>query len=140
MTWEKAVVTTESRFLWAKRSTRFRGQLVGPDGWRAPEINGGGMGQNPICLDPQPAAAIHNQLLRNIIWWTRNPAMNLAGFILGIEDKNYTIWASDHPLQNSGRDCQPAVNGLRWAVLFPRPQWCTAAFAAGWLLLGALLC
>jgi hypothetical protein len=54
--------------------------------------------------------------------------MNLAGFILGIEDKNYTIWATDNPLQNSGRDCQPAVEGVRFAVLFPKPQWFTAAF------------
>jgi hypothetical protein len=45
--------------------------------------------------------------------------MNLAGFILGIEYKNYTILATDHPTQNSGRDCQPAVEGLRFAVLFP---------------------
>jgi hypothetical protein len=105
--------------------------LVGPDGWTAPSFNDGGSGIEPYL------PGVKNQFLRNFLWWCRNPAMNLAGFILGVEDKNYVIWASDNPLQNSGRDCQPSVDGLRWAVLFPRPQWCTAAFAfmVGWLAL-----
>jgi hypothetical protein len=100
---------------------------VGPDGWTAPQFNDDGTGIEPYLPN------IQNQLLRNMIWWFRNPGMNLADFILGVEDKNYTIWASDHPLQNSGRDCQPYVDGLRWAVLFPKPQWCTWYFLIGWL-------
>src|SRR5215813_11658107 len=57
------------------------------------------------------------QWLRNLLWWFRNPCGNFVGFIIGLEDKNYTVTGSDDVLKNTGRDCVPPVMGWRWAVL-----------------------
>jgi hypothetical protein len=76
-------------------------------------------------MPPGLRGAVNQQLT-----WAAICGVAAEGFPVAV-----TIWATDNPLQNSGRDCQPPVEGLRFAVLFPKPQWCTEAFALGWLLL-----
>jgi hypothetical protein len=80
------------------------------------------------------AAHTANNAVNRELTWAAICSVAAEGFPVAV-----TIWATDNPLQNSGRDCQPPVEGLRFAVLFPKPQWCTEAFALGWLLLAILV-
>lgn len=82
--------------------------LVGPHGWEVPTINNG----TPYLPE------VTNIWLRRFYWFfCRNPAMNFVGFILGVEDKNYTATGTAPVLRTTGRDCEPVQNGFRWAVL-----------------------
>jgi hypothetical protein len=84
--------------------------FVGDDGWNVPDINNG----EPYLPD------VTNIWLRRFNWFIcRNPLMNFVGYILGAEDKNYTVYGSDQVLRTTGRDCTPEQFGFRWAVLDP---------------------
>lgn len=60
---------------------------------------------------------IKTQWLRNLLWFFRNPCGNFVGFVIGLEDVNYSVTGSDNVLATTGRDCAPPVYGWRWAVL-----------------------
>lgn len=75
--------------------------------WTAPAINNGA----PYL------PTISNQLLRNFLWWLRNPCGNFVGFVIGLDGVDYTVTGSDEVLQTTGRDCTPPVVGWRWAIL-----------------------
>lgn len=75
--------------------------------WMAPDTNNGA----PYL------PSIKNQLLRNVMWWLRNPCGNFVGFIIGVDGVNYTVTGSDNVLCTTGRDCNPQVFGWRWAVI-----------------------
>lgn len=83
--------------------------LVGPSGWTAPAINNG--------LPYLPGTT--NQLLRNFYWFCRNPLMNFVGFVLGVEDKNYSVIGTAPVLLTTWRDAVPPETGWKWAVLWP---------------------
>lgn len=84
--------------------------LVGPDGWNAPTINNG----TPYLPD------VTNVWLRRFYWFIcRNPLMNFVGFVLGVEDKDYTAFGTAPVDRTTGRDCSPVQLGWRGAVLFP---------------------
>lgn len=96
--------------------------LTGPDGWTAPEINTSKGVTEPYL------PGIQNQLLRNLIWWTRNPAMNLVGYVLGVEDQQYDAVGPIPVMATTGRDIIPVWTGWRWAYL-------SSQVALGWYLL-----
>jgi hypothetical protein len=82
--------------------------LHGPDGWEVPEINNG----QPYLPD------VKNMWLRRFYWFVcRNPLMNFVGFVIGVEDQNYTVTGTAPVLRTTGRDCDPQQIGWRWAVL-----------------------
>lgn len=43
--------------------------------------------------------------------------MNFVGFVIGVEDRNYSVTGSAPVLRTTGRDCDPVQMGFRWAVL-----------------------
>lgn len=100
--------------------------LQGPDGWKVPQINNGA----PYLPD------VTNVWLRRFYWFIcRNPLMNFVGFVVGVEDKNYSATGSSPVTKTTGRDCEPQQFGWRWAILFP-PFSLTAFMAT--LVLGVL--
>lgn len=82
--------------------------LHGPDGWSVPDINNG----EPYL------PGVKNVWLRRFVWFVcRNPLMNFVGYIVGVEDRNYTVTGSAPVLRTTGRDCEPKQYGWRWAVI-----------------------
>jgi len=82
--------------------------LVGPDGWNVPEINNG----QPYLPD------VKNIWLRRFYWFgCRNPLMNFVGYVIGVEDQNYTVTGDAPVLRTTGRDCEPPQIGWRKAWL-----------------------
>jgi hypothetical protein len=80
--------------------------LQGDDGWTVPEINNGA----PYLPD------INNSFLRRVIWFGfRNPLMNFVGYIIGVEDRNYTVTGDAPALATTGKDCTPVQEGWRTA-------------------------
>lgn len=57
------------------------------------------------------------QLLRNLLWFTRNPFGNFNSFVIGIQGRGYTVTGSAPVLANGGGDIVPPQFGWRWAIL-----------------------
>lgn len=73
--------------------------------WTAPEINNG-----------QPyLPTIDPRWLRNLLWWFRNPAGNLMGFILGFEGRTYTVTGPAPVLATTLRDVGQI--GWKWSII-----------------------
>jgi hypothetical protein len=82
--------------------------LHGPDGWTVPTVNNG----SPYLPD------VTSVFLRRFYWFAcRNPLMNFVGFVIGVEDRNYSVTGSAPVLRTTGRDCEPQQIGWRWAIL-----------------------
>lgn len=82
--------------------------LQGPDGWNVPDINNG----QPYLPN------IKNVFLRRLIWFGfRNPMMNFVGYVIGVEDRNYSVTGTAPVLRTTGRDCDPIQEGWRWAII-----------------------
>lgn len=82
--------------------------LHGPDGWNVPDINNG----EPYLPD------VKNIWLRRFYWFVcRNPLMNFVGYVIGVEDQNYTVTGTAPVMRTTGRDCDPIQEGWRWAVI-----------------------
>lgn len=95
--------------------------LVGPDGWNVPEINNG------VPYLPE----VKSKLLRRFYWFfCRNPLMNFVGYVIGIEDRNYSVTGTAPVLRTTGRDCEPQQLGWRWAIL--RSGWLVLPFVSCW--------
>jgi hypothetical protein len=91
--------------------------LVGPDGWNVPDINN----------DAPYLPGVTNVYLRRFYWFfCRNPLMNFVGFVIGVEDRNYTVVGSDQVLCTTGRDCVPVYHGWRWAII--KTKWLRLPF------------
>lgn len=85
--------------------------LVGPDGWAVPTTNNG------AAYLP----GVKNPALRIFYWFfCRNPLMNFVGFVLGVEDKNYTVIGPTPVLLTTLRDATPPRNGWKWSVIWPQ--------------------
>lgn len=86
--------------------------LQGPDGWDVPEYNTSKGETLPYLPN------VKNVYLRRLVWFGfRNPLMNFVGFIIGVEDKNYTVTGTAPVLATTGRDTTPQQEGFRWAIL-----------------------
>lgn len=84
--------------------------LVGPDGWTVPDVNNG----EPYLPD------VTNKALRIFYWFfCRNPLMNFVGYIMGIEDRNATVYGSKDVMLTTLRDATPRRTGFNWAVALP---------------------
>lgn len=95
--------------------------LHGPDGWEVPEINNG----KPYLPE------VKNMWLRRFYWFgCRNPLMNFVGYVLGVEDQNYTATGPTPVMRTTGRDCVPPQIGWRWAVL--KAGWRYLPFVSYW--------
>jgi hypothetical protein len=93
--------------------------LVGPDGWTVPTINNG----TPYLPD------VKNIWLRRFYWFgCRNPLMNFVGFVIGVEDRNYTVTGTAPVLATTGRDCTPQQQGWRWAII--KTKWLRLPFVS----------
>ena len=85
--------------------------LVGPNGWTVPEINNG----EPYLPE------VTSPTLRRFFWFfCRNPLMNFVGFVLGVEDNNYTVIGPAPVLLTTLRDAVPQRTGWKWSVVWPR--------------------
>jgi hypothetical protein len=63
----------------------YQGQPAVVAGWSLPTINNG----LPYLPD------VKNIWLRRFYWFfCRNPLMNFVGFVVGVEDRNYTVTGS----------------------------------------------
>lgn len=95
--------------------------LQGPDGWEVPEINNG----EPYLPN------VKNIWLRRFFWFVlRNPLMNFVGFVVGVEDQNYSVTGTAPVLRTTGRDCTPEQFGWRWAML--HAGWRHLPFVSYW--------
>lgn len=82
--------------------------LHGPDGWEVPEANNG----QPYLPE------VKNIWLRRFYWFfARNPLMNFVGFVIGVEDHNYSVTGTAPVLRTTGRDTEPQQIGWRTAVI-----------------------
>ena len=79
------------------------------------------------------------QFWRVISWNLRNPLQNFRAFVVGVQDKNYTVTGKAPVLTVQRNDLQPPETGFQWCVLWltiPRPfvsysgTWVT--WYAGW--------
>lgn len=68
-------------------------------GWAAPTSNN----NEPYLPD------VKNQLLRNFYWWCRNPCANLMEFVIGVKDRNFTVYTTRPP----ANDTVPSDSGQR---------------------------
>lgn len=76
--------------------------------WTAPAINNG----SPYL------PTITNPIIRNIIWWFRNPFANFVGFIIGFEGRTYTVTGTAPVLANTWRDVgDGSTHGWKWALI-----------------------
>jgi hypothetical protein len=95
--------------------------LVGPDGWTVPEYNNG----EPYLPD------VANSWLRRFYWFfCRNPLMNFVGFVIGVEDQNYTVYGPYPVLATTGRDSDPQQFGFRWAII--ETKWLRLPYVSYW--------
>jgi hypothetical protein len=82
--------------------------LQGPDGWTVPDMNNG------LPYLPE----VTSQYLRIFYWFfCRNPLMNFVGYVIGVEDRNYTVTGTAPVLKTTGRDCTPPQYGVRWSII-----------------------
>lgn len=83
--------------------------LVGPDGWTVPDINNG----EPYLPE------VTNIWLRRFYWFfCRNPLMNFVGFVLGVEDRNVTVYGSQDVMVTAARR-QSAAHRLQLGDCIP---------------------
>lgn len=104
---ETVEVTDRTPVEWTKKVNPIW-WLQGPDGWTVPDINNG----EPYL------PGVENVWLRRLVWFGfRNPLMNFVGFVLGVEDMNYSVTGTAPVLKTTGRDCDPEQYGWRWAII-----------------------
>jgi hypothetical protein len=63
--------------------------------------------------------------------------MNLVGYVLGVEDKNYTAVGLAPVLLTTWRDASPPARGWKWSVLWT-PFSAGAAVVAALAIVGAI--
>ena len=77
------------------------------DSWHAPEINNG----QPYL----PGISIH--VLRDVLWFFRNPIGNFMGFVIGFEGLGYVVVGEAPVLLTTGRDGTPQIIGWRSCII-----------------------
>lgn len=101
--------------------------LKAGDTWTAPAANNGA----PYL----PGET--RQWLRDFYWWWRNPASNLVGYVLGVEDNNYRVVGTAPVLVTTWRDL--GLTGWKWSMIWPQHSIGTlfTAAAAGGVAMGS---
>lgn len=67
------------------------------------------------------------QWMRRLFWEFRNPLQNFRSFVVGVQDKNYTVRGKTPVLTVQRNDLSPPELGFQWCVLsggdlvVPRP-------------------
>lgn len=109
MTIETKIVVTDSPkiSIWTKLNPIW--WFAGPDGWTVPEINNG----EPYLPNE------HRMWVRRFYWFfCRNPLMNFAAFVAGVEDKTFRVTGPAPVTAVTWRDVvDPPTFGLKWALL-----------------------
>lgn len=85
--------------------------LMSGNSWTAPEINNGA----PYL------PSISNQLLRNVMWWLRNPVGNLFGAVLGVSYKDRWVTGPAPVKLVTWADAPYATNN-KWKWAYTRLQ------------------
>lgn len=80
--------------------------IMSGDSWAAPEINNG------YPYRPN----VKNQLLRNVLWWFRNPAGNLVGHVLGVSGHDRWVTGPAPVEAVTYADTTPPGRGWKWAI------------------------
>jgi hypothetical protein len=55
--------------------------------------------------------------LRSLAWELRNPFQNLRAYVLGVQDRNYTVVGRTPVLTVQRDDLQPPERGCQWCLL-----------------------
>lgn len=76
--------------------------------WTAPTVNNG-----------QPwLPNVTNPIIRNLLWWLRNPCGNFIGFVIGFEGCRYNVKGPAPVLATTWRDVGNGDrNGWKWALI-----------------------
>jgi hypothetical protein len=77
------------------------------DSWSAPQINNG--------LPYLPS--ISNQMLRNFLWFCRNPIGNFMGFVIGVEGYDYSVTGPAPVMLTTLYDATPPRFGWKWSII-----------------------
>jgi hypothetical protein len=79
------------------------------------------------------------QWLRRLAWELRNPFQNLRAYVIGVQDRNYTVVGRAPVLTVQRDDLQPPERGWQWCLLrllLPLPfvsySGSRGVFYAGW--------
>lgn len=91
------------------RPTGFLWFFRNGDNWHAPEINQANDGPQPYLPN------IKNQLLRDFLWFCRNPIGNFMGFVVGVEGYDYTVTGPAPVLLTTLYDIRQY--GWKWSVI-----------------------
>jgi hypothetical protein len=81
------------------------------DSWHAPDINQANDGPQPYLPN------IKIQILRDFLWFCRNPIGNFMGFVIGFEGRGYTVRGPAPVLLTTLYDAQPHQYGWKWSVI-----------------------
>lgn len=103
---ETVEITGRARVPWQKKVNPIW-WLKSADDWTAPLENNG---------EPYLPGETR-QWLRDFYWWCRNPCGNFVGYVIGIEDRNYTVTGPAPVMLTTLRDADPPRHGWKWAIL-----------------------
>jgi len=70
---------------------------------------------NDLQPYPDPGQVKHTGWLGQFEWWIRNPMANFVGFVIGVNDRNYTITGTRPVLDGSLADS--GGYGWKWSVI-----------------------
>lgn len=68
--------------------------------------------------------------VRWLFWQLRNPLQNLRCYVLGVQDRNYTVTGKTPVLTVQRDDLQPPETGWQWCVLSGGDLWLPRAFVS----------
>ncbi len=77
------------------------------DSWHAPEINNG------VPYLPN----IHSSILRDFLWFCRNPIGNFMGFVIGFEGLGYVVKGPAPVMLTTLYDANPPQYGFKWSII-----------------------
>lgn len=77
------------------------------DSWHAPDINNGA----PYLPGITP------QIMRDFLWFCRNPIGNFMGFVVGFEGSGYTVSGPAPVMLTTLYDAVPPQYGFKWSII-----------------------
>ena len=63
-------------------------------------------------------------------WAVRNPVQNLRAFVIGLQDKNYTVTGRAPVMTVQRNDLEPPERGWQWCVLYGGDLWMPRFFVS----------